>query len=81
MPSLFGPLDVAVLVATNLLRRAVVPGFYKRWLKSMVDLFADRAEILVNDLEGRAEKGNAVDMELPNKNDDAGADANDDANA
>ena len=29
----------------------------------MVNLFADRAEILVNDLEGRAEKGNAVDME------------------
>jgi len=40
-------------------RRAIVPGFHKRWLKRMTNLFADRAEILVNDLK----KTPTVDME------------------
>jgi len=40
-------------------RRAVAPGFHKRWLRRMVDLFADRAEILVDDLQHRE----VVDME------------------
>mmetsp|Transcript_5484 Transcript_5484/g.7947 ORF Transcript_5484/g.7947 Transcript_5484/m.7947 type:complete len:758 (+) Transcript_5484:371-2644(+) len=41
-------------------RRAIVPGFHKRWLKRMNTLFADSAEILVNDLKTN---NNAVDME------------------
>jgi len=42
-------------------RRAIVPGFHKRWLNRMVTLFAERAEILVDDLEGK--QGQVVDME------------------
>jgi cytochrome P450 len=42
-------------------RRAIVPSFHKRWLNRMVDLFADRADILVNDLARK--KNTVVDME------------------
>jgi len=42
-------------------RRAVAPAFHKRWLRRMVDLFADRADLLVNDLQKRS--GGVVDME------------------
>lgn len=42
-------------------RRAIVPGFHKRWLNRMIGLFADRAAILVNDLDAKADK--VVDME------------------
>ena len=42
-------------------RRAIVPGFHKRWLNRMVTLFCERAEILVNDLEGK--QNQVVDME------------------
>eukprot|EP00549_Striatella_unipunctata_P010653 CAMPEP_0118713052 /NCGR_PEP_ID=MMETSP0800-20121206/25246_1 /TAXON_ID=210618 ORGANISM="Striatella unipunctata, Strain CCMP2910" /NCGR_SAMPLE_ID=MMETSP0800 /ASSEMBLY_ACC=CAM_ASM_000638 /LENGTH=749 /DNA_ID=CAMNT_0006618349 /DNA_START=61 /DNA_END=2310 /DNA_ORIENTATION=- len=44
-------------------RRAVVPGFHKRWLNRMVTLFADCADRLTVDLEDRANKGSVVDME------------------
>jgi cytochrome P450 family 97 subfamily B polypeptide 3 len=44
-------------------RRAIVPAFHKNWLLSMVKLFADSAEILVDDLEGKAETSKVVDME------------------
>lgn len=44
-------------------RRAIVPGFHKRWLNSMITLFADRAEILSNDLDKKGELGKVVDME------------------
>lgn len=42
-------------------RRAIVPGFHKRWLLRMTDMVADRAEILVNDLASK--QGTVVDME------------------
>ena len=42
-------------------RRAIVPGFHKRWLNRMVTLFCERAEILVNDLEEK--QNQVVDME------------------
>lgn len=44
-------------------RRAIVPGFHKRWLNRMIDLFADRADILVQDLEPKAARNEVVDME------------------
>jgi len=44
-------------------RRAIVPGFHKRWLNRMVTLFADRAEILVDDLAPKADEGRIIDME------------------
>lgn len=44
-------------------RRAIVPAFHKRWLKNMIDLFADRAEILSNDLKEKGKAGKVVDME------------------
>jgi cytochrome P450 len=44
-------------------RRAIVPAFHKRWLNRMVTLFAERAEILVDDLETKADKAQVVDME------------------
>ena len=44
-------------------RRAIVPGFHKRWLNNMVTLFAERAEILSNDLEQKSLSGKIVDME------------------
>mmetsp|Transcript_2276 Transcript_2276/g.2755 ORF Transcript_2276/g.2755 Transcript_2276/m.2755 type:complete len:778 (+) Transcript_2276:162-2495(+) len=42
-------------------RRAVAPGFHKKWLKQMVGLFADRADILIDDLQKRSSA--VVDME------------------
>jgi len=42
-------------------RRAVVPGFHKRWLNRMVILFNERAEILCDDLARK--EGTVVDME------------------
>eukprot|EP00522_Entomoneis_paludosa_P001963 CAMPEP_0172472740 /NCGR_PEP_ID=MMETSP1065-20121228/68496_1 /TAXON_ID=265537 /ORGANISM="Amphiprora paludosa, Strain CCMP125" /LENGTH=751 /DNA_ID=CAMNT_0013230899 /DNA_START=186 /DNA_END=2441 /DNA_ORIENTATION=+ len=42
-------------------RRAIVPGFHKRWLNRMIDMFADRGEILNNDLLNK--NGKVVDME------------------
>lgn len=42
-------------------RRAIVPGFHKRWLNRMIKLFADRGEILKNDLANK--NGLVVDME------------------
>jgi len=44
-------------------RRAIVPGFHKRWLNRMVTLFADCAERLVHQLEPQATERNVVDME------------------
>jgi len=50
-------------VTWNVRRRAVVPAFHKKWLQRMVGLFADSAEILVGDLEGKTKTGVVVDME------------------
>lgn len=54
-------------------RRAIAPGFHKKWLARMLGLFADRAEILTNNLRQQAAttkrtttmpaKGVVVDME------------------
>ena len=44
-------------------RRAVVPGFHKKWLNRMVTLFNDRAAILVNDLAPKAKDKTVIDME------------------
>lgn len=44
-------------------RRAIVPGFHKKWLNRMITLFADRAEILSNDLVKKSEAKAVVDME------------------
>lgn len=44
-------------------RRAIVPGFHKKWLNRMVTLFADCAERLVHQLENEAAQRNVVDME------------------
>jgi cytochrome P450 family 97 subfamily B polypeptide 3 len=46
-------------------RRAIVPGFHKRWLNRMIDMFADRGDILVNDLNVKVQQNNniVVDME------------------
>ena len=44
-------------------RRAIVPAFHKKWLQRMVTLFADSAEILVDDLKGKTGVTNVVDME------------------
>ncbi|OEU16005.1 cytochrome P450, carotenoid hydroxylase [Fragilariopsis cylindrus CCMP1102] len=42
-------------------RRAVVPAFHKRWLKRMITLFNERAEILCDDLTRK--EGTVIDME------------------
>jgi cytochrome P450 len=42
-------------------RRAIVPAFHKRWLNSMIGLFSERSEILLDDLEKKQDK--VVDME------------------
>ena len=42
-------------------RRVIVPGFHKRWLNRMIGLFADRGDILTNDLVQK--NGKVVDME------------------
>jgi len=45
-------------------RRAIVPSFHRRWLNSMITLFADRAEILSNNLVESSNNGKGqVDME------------------
>mmetsp|Transcript_15160 Transcript_15160/g.31782 ORF Transcript_15160/g.31782 Transcript_15160/m.31782 type:complete len:772 (+) Transcript_15160:209-2524(+) len=44
-------------------RRAVVPGFHKKWLNNMISLFGDSGDRLVADLESRATAKTAVDME------------------
>jgi len=44
-------------------RRAIVPGFHKRWLNRMVGLFADCGDRLVADLEHKSATGTVVDME------------------
>lgn len=44
-------------------RRAIVPGFHKRWLQSMINLFGDCAERLIDDLEVKEKENLTVDME------------------
>jgi cytochrome P450 len=44
-------------------RRAVVPGFHKKWLYNMVNLFGDCADRLVADLDRYAAKKQKLDME------------------
>jgi cytochrome P450 family 97 subfamily B polypeptide 3 len=44
-------------------RRAIVPAFHKKWLLRMIDMFADRATILVNDLDPKSTKREVVDLE------------------
>lgn len=44
-------------------RRAIVPGFHKRWLNRMIVLFGDCGERLVDDLGVKAKHNIAVDME------------------
>jgi len=44
-------------------RRAVAPGFHKRWLNRMITLFSVCGQRLVDDLESKAENGVTVDME------------------
>jgi cytochrome P450 len=44
-------------------RRAIVPGFHKRWLNRMITLFGDRAQILVDDMAPKAAAGQIIDLE------------------
>lgn len=44
-------------------RRAIVPSFHKKWLNRMVDMFADRAQILVDDLKPKSATKQVVDLE------------------
>ena len=44
-------------------RRAIVPGFHKKWLNRMINLFSERAEILAHDLSRKAQTQQVVDME------------------
>jgi len=44
-------------------RRALVPGFHKRWLNQMINLFGDCGDRLVKDLETKVENKAVVDME------------------
>ena len=44
-------------------RRGIVPSFHKKWLNRMIDLFADSATILVNDLNPKAARSDVVDLE------------------
>lgn len=44
-------------------RRAIVPGFHKRWLNRMIGLFGDCGDRLIDDLAVRSQKKTAVDME------------------
>merc|ERR1711957_595125 len=44
-------------------RRAVLPGFHKKWLVRMISLFGDCADNLLNDIEPKALNRNIVDME------------------
>lgn len=43
-------------------RRAIVPGFHKRWLNRMINLFGDCGDRLIHDLSNRP-KNAAIDME------------------
>jgi cytochrome P450 len=53
--------DFSNTLSLQVRRRAIVPGFHKRWLVKMTDMVADRAEILVQDLAGKTDR--VVDME------------------
>lgn len=44
-------------------RRAIVPGFHKRWLNRMINLFGDCGERLVDDLAVKSKQAVIVDME------------------
>ena len=44
-------------------RKAIVPGFHKKWLNAMMGLFADCNTPLLNKLENSAESGSTLDME------------------
>ena len=44
-------------------RRAIVPGFHKKWLNRMVTLFADCGDRLNDDIESVVRRGGAVEME------------------
>jgi cytochrome P450 len=44
-------------------RRAVVPGFHKRWLNNMISMFGDCADRLVTDLTTRSSNTTPIDME------------------
>ncbi|GMH89144.1 hypothetical protein TrST_g3311 [Triparma strigata] len=44
-------------------RRVIVPGFHKKWLNTMVTLFADCGDRLNDDIEQVVKRGNAVEME------------------
>lgn len=44
-------------------RRAIVPSFHKKWLRRMVGMFADRAEILVNDIAPKSSTAAVMDLE------------------
>ena len=44
-------------------RRAIVPSFHKKWLMRMINMFADRSTILVNDLKAKVETQEVVDLE------------------
>mmetsp|Transcript_147 Transcript_147/g.368 ORF Transcript_147/g.368 Transcript_147/m.368 type:complete len:756 (-) Transcript_147:467-2734(-) len=44
-------------------RRAIVPGFHKRWLEGMIDVFGKSTAVLTQDLDDAATKGAPRDME------------------
>eukprot|EP00471_Norrisiella_sphaerica_P000810 CAMPEP_0184487964 /NCGR_PEP_ID=MMETSP0113_2-20130426/10441_1 /TAXON_ID=91329 /ORGANISM="Norrisiella sphaerica, Strain BC52" /LENGTH=657 /DNA_ID=CAMNT_0026870409 /DNA_START=370 /DNA_END=2343 /DNA_ORIENTATION=+ len=44
-------------------RRAIVPGFHKRWLEGMISVFARASSTLMDDLDHAATVGRATDME------------------
>eukprot|EP00565_Helicotheca_tamesis_P002730 CAMPEP_0185729966 /NCGR_PEP_ID=MMETSP1171-20130828/7859_1 /TAXON_ID=374046 /ORGANISM="Helicotheca tamensis, Strain CCMP826" /LENGTH=734 /DNA_ID=CAMNT_0028398923 /DNA_START=272 /DNA_END=2476 /DNA_ORIENTATION=+ len=44
-------------------RRALVPGFHKRWLNNMVNLFGDCGDRLVSELETNVKSQKPLDME------------------
>jgi len=44
-------------------RRAIVPGFHKRWLNRMITLFGDCGERLIDDLGAKSKQSITVDME------------------
>jgi cytochrome P450 len=44
-------------------RRAIAPSFHKKWINRMIPLFADRADIFVNDLQPKAASKQVMDLE------------------
>ena len=52
-----------IIFLSQVRRRAVVPGFHKRWLRRMINLFGDCGERLIDDLEVKAKHKVPVDME------------------